>query len=129
MLGGKGLLDGIMRTLGAVLSLALVLGCAYVLLRWINRRVPGMSGGSGRLIQVLDRVSVGRSGSILLVRIKDKVMLLGISDHAVEKLCEFDDPDETMVLPKAEDLPSFSQALKDAAKRFTGGPKNGGDAP
>lgn len=117
------------RVLGAVLALALVLASAWLLLRWINRRIPGMSGGSGRLIQVLDRVSAGRNGSLMLIRIKEKVMLIGISDNHVEKLCEFDDPDETMKLPTPQDLPSFTDALKDAAKKFTGHPKDGGDAP
>lgn len=115
------------RFVAAIIALALVLACAWLLLRWMNRRVPGLSGGANRLIQILDRVSVGKTSSIILLRVQDKVILVAVSEHAMEKLYEFDDPDGEIALPPAAEFPNFSDALKDAAKRFQKRGKNNGD--
>lgn len=118
------MLEALGQILWVVIALALVLGLAWVLLRWMNKRVPGMGGGA-RLIKVLDRVALGKSGSLLLVRVQDKVLLVAFSERAVEKLCEFDDPDGTLSLPDVVDTPSFAAALKDAAAKIGIGGKDG----
>lgn len=110
---------------GALLALCLVLLLAWLMLRWMSRRAPGASGG-GRAIKVLDRVAAGRNGSLLLLRVKDKVLLVGFSDHAVQTLCEFDDPDGSFEAQQAAKNPAFSDALKDAARKMGFKPKDGG---
>ena len=111
-------------TLGA---LVLVLVLAWLLLRWMNRRVPGMGGapGAGRLIRVLDRLPVNRDCQLMLVKVRDRVVLLAVSAHHTEKLCEFDDADGTFAPAVAAESPTFSAALKDAARKFGLGPKDG----
>lgn len=114
--------------LGAVFALALVLFCAWVILRFINKRIPGLSGGaSGRLIKVLDRVNVTRSSCILLLRVEEKVLLVSMTEHSSETLCEFQDPEGKIVQPPAEPLPDFSTAMKDAIQRLSKKDENGGD--
>ena len=108
----------VLRVIGAIVALGLVLLCAWLVLRWVGGKMPGVSGGTNRLIQVLDRVSVSRNSTIVLLRVQSKVFLVAISDNAVEKLCEMDDPDNTMALPKPAELPNFSVALKEAAKKL-----------
>jgi flagellar biosynthetic protein FliO len=109
-----------------LLALVLVLFLAWLLLRWMNRRVPGMGGG-GRLIKVLDRTQAGKNSSILLLRVQDKVFLVAVSEHAIEKLYEFDDSDGQIAPPKAPEYASFSNTLKDAAKRFSTRGKGDGE--
>ena len=116
-------MDVYLRIIGALVALVAVLLLAWLLLRWMNRRVPGMAGNA-KMIKVLDRVNVGKGGIMMLVRVQDKVILMVVNDHVAEKLLEFDDPDGTFD-PKTGDTPSFSNALKDAAKRFGG--KDKGD--
>lgn len=106
------------RIVGAIAALGLVLLLAYFLLHWLNKRMPGMSGGPNRLIQVLDRVAVGRGGSIMLLRVQDKVLLVAVTDKAVEKLCEFDDPEGKIAQPEPLQAMDFSAALKEAGAKF-----------
>lgn len=109
----------ILRMLGAIAALAAVLFLAWYILRWINKRVPGAgNSGHGRLLNVLDRVNTGKNSSLLLVRVKDKVFLVAVSEHAIEKISEFDDPDETMKLPATSESIPFSDALKQAASKL-----------
>ena len=116
-------MDVTLRILGALLALVVVLLLAWLLLRWMNKRVPGGGAGS-KLIKVLDRVAVGRGCMLLLVRVQGKVILLAMGERVAEKLLEFDDPDGAFE-PKIAASPSFAGALKDAAKRFGG--KDKGD--
>lgn len=114
-------LEVIGRILGAVVALALVLVAAWMLITWLGKRVPGMASGSAvRLVKVLDRVNVGRSSCILLLRVQDKVLLVAMTEHGTEKLCEFDDPSGSMMPANLGEIPAFSAALKDAALRLVG---------
>ena len=106
------------RIVGTLLALALVCLLAWALLRWINRLQPGMSGSSKRLIRILDRVSVSKNQSLLLVRVQNAVMLVAFNEHTAVKLAEFDaakggfDPETSSDTP-----PSFSSALRDTLSR------------
>lgn len=104
---------------GVILALVLVLLLAWLVLRWLNNRMPGLGGGSTeRMIRVLDRVAVGKNVVVLLVRVKDTVMLVAVSDHAIEKLAEFDAADGSFDVKKAAaENPSFAAALKDAVAK------------
>ncbi len=126
------LLGTSMRVVMTILALALVLFLAWALLRWMNRRMPGMAGGgAARMIKVLDRVQAGKSSTLLLVRVQDKVFLLGAGDRGVDKICEFDDPEGKLLPPAIGEPPSFAAALRDAAAKAGFGKKKteGDDAP
>lgn len=121
----------VLRFLGAIVALAFVLFLAWLTLRFMNKRVPGFGTGTGRMIKILDRVGTGRGSSLMLIRIQDKVMLIAQSEHAIEKLCEFDDPENLIVSLEPENTMDFSAALKDAVAKFGQGKQNkpdkGGD--
>jgi flagellar biogenesis protein FliO len=130
LLGG-GSLSGwsvALQFIGALVALALVLLLAWVVLRWVNKRRPGYGGGNAsRAIRVLDRVVVGRNSTLLLLRVKDTVMLVAVSEHAIQKLAEYDASEADCAPHTAADLPSFAQALRDAGKKLGLGKKDGGD--
>lgn len=119
--------DAAAKILGTLAALVLVLLLAWLLLRWMNKRMPGVSGGAQRAIKVLDRLPVGKNGTILLLRVQDKVLLVAVGERGAEKLYEFDDPDGKFDLPKPGGTTGFSDALKDAAKKMGLGKKDGGD--
>ena len=76
-----------------LLSFIGVLGLMAVLfyaLRKLNKRV---STAGGRL-KVLDRVSIGRDGMLLVVSVCGKVMLVGVTPQRIEKLCDLDVSEE-----------------------------------
>ena len=117
--------ETILRILGALLALALVLFLAWFTLQWMGRRMTGTTGRSGHLLKVLDRVPLGKGSSLLLVRVQDKVYFIASSEHTIEKIGEIEDPDETLKLPDPAETISFTDALKDAAKKLKG-PKDQG---
>ena len=76
-----------------LLSFIGVLGLIAVMfyaLRRLNKRI---STGGGRL-KVLDRVSIGRDGMMLVVSVCGKVMLVGVTSQRIEKLCDLDVTEE-----------------------------------
>ena len=76
-----------------LLSFIGVLGLIFVLfyaLRKLNKRV---SVSSGRL-KVLDRISIGRDGMLLVVSVCGSVMLVGVTSQRIEKLCDLDVTEE-----------------------------------
>lgn len=106
------------QIVGALLALVLVCALAWVVLRWINRRMPSLGGGSTkRLITVLDRVAVGKNAVVLLLHVAGRVMLVAVSDHAIEKLAEYDAENGEFEVPDTPENPSFAAALKDAAAK------------
>jgi flagellar biogenesis protein FliO len=137
VLSGAALTSGVLsggdvaaKITATLLALVLVLLLAWLVLRWMSHRVPGVGGGSSRGIKVIDRLAASRGSTLLLLRVKDKILLVAVGDHGAQKLYEFDDPDGTFDLKGPDALPSFTQALKAAAKRFGRRPDDdGGDAP
>ena len=76
-----------------LLSFIGVLGLMAVLfyaLRKLNKRI---STGGGRL-KVLDRISIGRDGMLLVVSVCGKVMLVGVTSQRIEKLCDLEIKEE-----------------------------------
>lgn len=123
--------ETILRIIGALAALALVLFLAWFILRWLGGRMNGVSGGGKRLLNVLDRVSCGRNSSLLLVRVQEKVFFIAVSEHAIEKIGEFDDPNGELQLPPPGEMIPFSEALRQAAQKLKkpkGPDEPGGDA-
>ena len=76
-----------------LLSFIGVLGLIAVLfyaLKKLNKRI---STAGGRL-RVLDRISIGRDGMLLVVSVCGKVMLVGVTAHRIDKLCDLDITEE-----------------------------------
>jgi flagellar protein FliO/FliZ len=70
-------------------SLVLVLGLVWVTM-WIARRVLKGRFPAGRVadIRVLDRVHLAPRRSIELVAVKDRILVLGVTDHSISMLTE-----------------------------------------
>lgn len=69
-----------------LLSFLGVIGLIFLLfyaLKKLNKRV---SVGSGSRLRVLDRVSLGKDGMLLVVSAAGKLMLIGVTPQRVEKL-------------------------------------------
>ncbi len=110
--------ETILRILGALAALALVLFLAWFILRWMGSRMGGTPGGAKRLLNILDRVSFGKNSSLLLVRVQSKVYFLAVSDHAIAKIGEFDDPDGEIQTPPPGEMIPFSDAMKQAMQKL-----------
>lgn len=110
-------LSGVGTILSALVALIFVLLLAYYVLRWVGRRMPAQMGSSK--IKVLDRVVLGQDKCLVLVSVAEKVMLVGMSNGAVEKICDVENT-EDLIDPPVQ-TSSFSDALKESLKKNLGG--------
>ena len=78
--------------LRAVLSFAAVLGLLLLAARLLRRFSGGPTArpGSQRAVQVVDRYGVGRNASVVVVRVADVPLVLGVTDTQVNLLAELD---------------------------------------
>ena len=94
-------------------TLALLVAAVWFLKRFLSvRSVPGLSGGS---ISILELQYIGPRKSIALVRIAERVFIIGISDQSMSTLGELS-PDDIAKLP--DNTPS-SAGFSSILKRFT----------
>lgn len=97
---------------------------------WVSRLVGRagqlkMPGGSR--VTVLERTPVGRDSSLAVVRAGDRVLLLGVTPHQIQKLDELD----PALYPEGEAArtpPDFMDCLKKAVREKRG-KHNGEDGP
>jgi flagellar biogenesis protein FliO len=76
------------------------------------RRARGAGRGNGRAIAVIDRTSMGGGRSLALVRVGDRVVLVGESAQGFQRLAEFE-ADEAAAHEAAN-----PQAKPDVARRL-----------
>ena len=81
-----GLMVRLMVSLGVVFGL--MAGALWAARRWLPKSVQTTRGGQ---IQVLANRSVGSRRNLLLVRARDKTLLLGMTSQSIQLLTEFHD--------------------------------------
>lgn len=80
-----------------LLSLIGVIGLIFLLfyaLKKLNKKVNVTSGSK---LRVLDRVSLGRDGMLLVISVTGKLMLIGVTPQRVEKLCDLEQTEEEYI--------------------------------
>jgi flagellar protein FliO/FliZ len=97
-------------------ALAIVLGLIYGA-AWLLRRMRTFNGGARQSMQVMESIAVGAKERVVLVRIKNQQVLLGIAPGRVNLLLDMgkvdDAPasDSTTAVTQPQ-LPTFKQLLK-----------------
>lgn len=76
--------------LWVVVCLALVFGLLFLFLYLMKRLSNGVSVLNGSRMRVLDRVTVGRDGMLLVVCVADRLMLIGVTPQRIEKICDLE---------------------------------------
>jgi flagellar biosynthetic protein FliO len=78
-----------------VFSLAIVIGLMWVAANQLKKRGYGGVGGTRRpgagvQVELLARRSMGRNSSIVVVRVGDRSMVVGVTDHQINNLGDID---------------------------------------
>lgn len=123
----------VLSVLGTLVGFVLLLVLAWWAVRLLGKGYGyGAGGSASRSLQVLDRMPLGGEKQLLVVKAAGRVLLLGVTAHHVEVLCELD---ESQLPPPAETpgsspfLAAFRQALdqkKGRGNRDEDGPAQGG---
>lgn len=115
MLEGGGL-----TLLWMLAAVAAVLVMAYLATRWISTRGIGsvMGGGSGGDFCVLRQIIVGRGERLMLVRLRERCLLLGVTAGGITLLLELEPEEaEEWLRPKPNAVPSFLDVLRENFKK------------
>ena len=117
---GKTLIGSVGSVLLALVGFILILYLAYFATKKIGKRMS-VRGVGGKNIRIIDSVSIGQHGSIMLIMTAGKLLLVGITQNGMSLLSELD-PSEIDI---DEDSPQngtmdFSQALKKAIEQKFG---------
>lgn len=115
-------LTAALSMIGTLLLMVAVFVGAYYASRYIGKKYQ--PNGSGGNLHVLDRLSLGREQTLLLVRVGSKVLLLGCTGKSVEKLDELD-PSEFEEESEPHDREQFINTWKTILKNYGEGPDKG----
>lgn len=108
-------MDTLWLILRLVLSLALVLGLIWGLAR-IKKRVSPTNAGT---IQVLSKIPVSRKGSLLLVEVGGKKLMIGATDNNISLISEIDIAPNTHEIKeerRSVELDSYMMEMLDPAE-------------
>lgn len=111
-------MDQIMPVLSAAGTLLLVLAIfagAYYVSKLVGRRYQKISPVSGRNIEILERMPLGKDQYLLVAKTAGKTYLLGVTANHIEKI---DELDAAQILAPPEQnsaaVPDFLHILKKA---------------
>lgn len=118
-----------MNWLWLVFSLIGVLGLFFVLIYALKKLNKGVGYVNGNRIKVIDRVSLGRDGMLVVVSVAGKLMLVGVTGQHIEKLAELDMSPEEYNERSADETGGmkFSEALAEVLNRKKTTKKDEGD--
>lgn len=102
--------------LQSLLSLAAVCVLAWVVLRMFARRGIGV-GGSGGRIRVVERIALDARRALYVVKVGERLLLLGAGDAASPNLITELDPKELPPLPPPRAL---TETFRDVLARVRG---------
>lgn len=83
-----------MEFIQVVLSLIGVIGLIIVLLYALRKLTKRVSVIGGSRLKVLDRISVGRDGMVLVISVSGKLMVIGATPNHIEKICDIEMSEE-----------------------------------
>lgn len=103
--------------LGMLAAVILILVMAYVVSKWVAGHGPLYAGGRSGVesLCVLRQISVGRNERLLLVRLQERCLLVGVTAGGMTLLAELTQEEAAQWLQKREApaSPSFLDALKE----------------
>ena len=92
-----------LNILWVVLSLAAVLGLFFILVYATKKLNTGLGYVNGNRMKVIDRISLGRDGMLVVVSVAGRLMLIGVTGQHVEKLADLDMTPEEYLAQTAMD--------------------------
>ena len=98
-------------TLGLFAVLVLIFGIA-----WFVKRYSGFSGGSSQSLQIIGSLSMGQRERVVLMRVGDTQLLIGVAPGRVQKLHVLETPIPLPDTSKSS-VDSFAEKLQPALRQ------------
>ena len=114
---------GLLEAVGMLVTVILILVLAWWTTRWISAR--GISGGNalpvgagGGSLEVVERLAVGRTASLLLLRTGDRYCLLGVTEGQITLLKEWQGEEAAWIQARRETSPAgFGDILREVLRK------------
>ncbi|EKD50575.1 MAG: hypothetical protein ACD_62C00495G0002 [uncultured bacterium] len=74
-----------------VVIMVVIIGLAFVSIKYLVPRLVKIRNKKSATIEILDFLALEQRKAIYVVRIEEKKLALAVTDHAVAKLCEWDE--------------------------------------
>ncbi|MBP3857774.1 MAG: flagellar biosynthetic protein FliO [Ruminiclostridium sp.] len=117
--------------LWVILSLAGVLGLFFIMVYATKKLNSGIGYVNGNRMKVVDRISLGKDGMLVVVSVAGRLMLFGVTGQHIEKLAELDmtpeEYSERSSSPEPQTGMGFAAAFAEVIKGKTGAGKDKGD--
>ncbi|AQS59814.1 flagellar biosynthetic protein FliO [Desulforamulus ferrireducens] len=105
-----------------IILLPLVLGLAYVTIKYGLARTRGFSPGTSRYMRVVEYMALGPKGGLALVEIGSRYYLVALQDNNITLLKEFSDLPEPLTIPGpgSGSMADFKDILSQQMKQLIG---------
>ena len=107
-----------MTMLQVIMASAAVIGLIYVTMRVLRGYMQ--STWQSRNIRILEAISIGRKAQLVLVRVQDRQMVLGVSEAGVTRLMDLEHPLEQFNGLDEDNPRSFRDRLEEWWQRADG---------
>jgi flagellar protein FliO/FliZ len=82
--------EGILSVFIAFIGLISVLILTYYASRWYAKKQGTVSGG--KHIKIVDRILVGKSGSVMIIDVEGRQYLIGANEQSISIMKELEEP-------------------------------------
>ena len=103
----------ILSLAGSLLLMVAIFIGAYYVTKMVGKQYDGSHSKSKSKIEILDRKALGKEQSLIVVKIADKVLLLGATPQSITKIESFDGEHFPIQSPQATEPINFLNVLKD----------------
>lgn len=101
------------RPIFSILSVILVLLITFFGTKFLATKMNRVVGS--KYIKVVDKLLIGQDKSILIAKIGEKTMMLGVTNHCIEKICDLESDDLVNLTPEL-DPDAFKQFFQKSLK-------------
>lgn len=96
-----------------------VIALAYFASKWLSRRYATQGRTKDKYFEIVDRLMLGQNQSVVMVKSGKKYLMLGVTQHNVQMLKEFEEDELEPITSEAASI-SFSDNLKQALRTNLG---------
>ena len=107
-----------------ILALAFVIGVAYFLLQFLNKK--NLIQSKNELLNVLESIYIAPNRMVCLLEIGDKILVLGVTENNISFLTEINDLEIKETLQSRKDLkaaPVFAEQLNAVIEKIKVSPQ------
>lgn len=84
------MIEDIFSMIAAFIGIICVIILTYYVSKWYARRMGTIAGG--KHIRIVDRLIVGKTGSIMIIDVEGTQYMVGVNEHRIEIMKQLDVP-------------------------------------